>query len=213
MLTIPDEHLKFIKATANLSESELISFTKALEIVGIKEDINGLISEISNLSGVEKSTCDSILRIVGSINSTASKFNQKKSEVINDLVTTLCTDDENSITLSEATIDFLNKISENEIINATMKCESLKLEFENIYASAKIITDIRPIFSDDGRTILSTTIVNTLILESYQNEGCNSQSFSLDETDIDSFVNVLERAKLKIAVLKEFIGKEKTCPK
>lgn len=73
----------------------------------------------------------------------------------------------------------------------------LMYEHENLLQGARVVTDIRPVFSVDADRVEGTVISHTLRLRYDSTEGDHSISIAMDESDIRELKRQCERALLK----------------
>jgi hypothetical protein len=77
---------------------------------------------------------------------------------------------------------------------------SLSYDYANLYLRAKIITDIRPLFSSDAETIDGAVVSYTLRLGIRNANGQNEMSVAMDEGDVLELAHQCDRALRKARV-------------
>lgn len=82
------------------------------------------------------------------------------------------------------------------------KALDLAYEYANLLQSARILTDIRPVFNENGDEIEGTVISHTLRLYYDNPEGIHSLSVALDKEDIEAIHENCERALRKAEAAK-----------
>ncbi|HEY7404999.1 MAG TPA: hypothetical protein VIB39_15850 [Candidatus Angelobacter sp.] len=93
-------------------------------------------------------------------------------------------------------------------INLSVKAMSLKAEYERTFCSARILTDIRPIYSNDiSGPPPAAMIVHTLRI-SYHDDSSrvNEIYVALDNDDVSALREILDRAELKAKSLEKFLA-------
>lgn len=103
---------------------------------------------------------------------------------------------------------------------ASLECESIKLpakalnlstDFQQVFAAANVITDVRPVFDGDRAAIAGAIVTQTLRLK-YLDDGAQRSerelSLALDIEDIDKLIDELEKARKKAECAKEGFGKK-----
>ncbi len=73
----------------------------------------------------------------------------------------------------------------------------LMYEYENLLQSVRVVTDIRPVFSEDAKRIEGSVVSHTLRLRYDSTEGDHSVSIAMDESDIRELETQCKRALLK----------------
>jgi hypothetical protein len=81
-------------------------------------------------------------------------------------------------------------------VRLTAKAADIRTEFEHVFAEARILTDIRPVFADgEVHTPAAGVVVDTLKIDYYGPDG-NRRSFyvALDEEDLNTIKDQAARA-------------------
>lgn len=113
--------------------------------------------------------------------------------------------DENGLRKWKETEKFLKKLLSISAVWNIVKALDLSYEYENLLQSARIITDIRPIFDIVADKIEGTVITHTLRLEFDSREKEASLSIVLDSEDIKKLKDSCDRALKKAKVAQEFV--------
>lgn len=88
------------------------------------------------------------------------------------------------------------------------KADSLAYRYENIYSSAKIITDLRPVFNDRGDQIQQAVVMHLLMVDYQDGSGRMKQfALALDLKDIKDLRATCQRAERKALATKEAVSK------
>lgn len=95
-------------------------------------------------------------------------------------------------------------INTNTALDLTAKVTLIKNDHPHAYSNAKIYTDMRPVFSRSDMEIRGAVIIHTLKL-SYQ-DGQEGKDFfvALDQTDLLSLRESVEKAERKEAALRKY---------
>jgi hypothetical protein len=106
-----------------------------------------------------------------------------------------------------ALISDQNRDSFESLVKISLECDSivvaakalvLSFSADAVLRDASILTDIRPIFNDEGPTdIYGAVIIQTLMLRTISDSSAKTFSVSMDKRDIDDLIEKLQRAKLK----------------
>jgi hypothetical protein len=92
--------------------------------------------------------------------------------------------------------DFQALISSPAVRRVSVTLE-LTYEYENLLQSARIVTDIRPMFNEDVSAIEGAVISHTLRVRYDSAEGDHSLSLAMDQNDIKDLQRQCERALQK----------------
>ncbi len=180
---------KFIKA---LSESQPTLFIESL-VESVSQKLEGIItpSEVEDM-------IEALLALYGvrdSLDVETSEFIKDLEEAV--LKSKSFTDiSNNNLQISKPLITELLDL--DEPLSIASKAFNILLDHERVFLSSKILTDIRPIFSN--RKVESP--VGAVIVHMFKidyREGSESKEFfvALDTADINKLENVLKRAKEK----------------
>ena len=88
----------------------------------------------------------------------------------------------------------------------------LSYEYANLLSGARIITDIRPIFSDDAGKIEGAVVSHTLRLRFDNVEGDHELSIAMDKSDIEKLARQCERALRKAHTAHDLMVNTATVP-
>jgi hypothetical protein len=92
----------------------------------------------------------------------------------------------------------IEKMLSASSLRSSVKARELSYDFDNIYAQARILVDIRPVFDDVKEVIIGADITHTLRLE-YITEGDDTTilSVAMDRDDIRKLQECCEEALRK----------------
>ncbi len=90
-------------------------------------------------------------------------------------------------------------------VRAVSKAASLAYEHMHLFRSARLVTDVRPVFDDDVDDIDGAIISHNLRLEYFGRGGANSLSVTLDTPDLLQLFNQCERALRKANLTKQIL--------
>ena len=112
-----------------------------------------------------------------------------------------------NIDLSGSNRDELNKrltkLLSVQSANIASKAKSLMFEHNHIFQSARIFTDVRPVFGQDITEAPVAYVIVHMVRIRYFEDGQIKEFFAaLDTNDVQKLNDVTERAKLKVKSLK-----------
>jgi hypothetical protein len=103
---------------------------------------------------------------------------------------------------AEVLSERLSKIfSSDHVLQLNTKAISVLTDHDNLFLSAKILTDARPVFNEDGSKIEAFAIVHMFRIHFERNQSHNDFFVALDVGDIPKIRGVLDRAEKKARVL------------
>jgi hypothetical protein len=98
-------------------------------------------------------------------------------------------------------IDELRRLSGDSPVMITSKAQFLTYQRERILTDARIISDIRPVFGEDGTVIREMVVTNSLVLD-YMDDGSQRTVYlTLDLEDLARLREQCERAEIKSRVV------------
>jgi len=80
-------------------------------------------------------------------------------------------------------------------------------EYEKVFRAARILTDIRPVFSLSGAEALGAMIIHNLSVSYFEDGEYKEVVFALDDADLSAIKKVFERAEIKSKISEQLIGK------
>lgn len=90
-------------------------------------------------------------------------------------------------------------------VEVCAKATELQAEYPKILTSARVVTDVRPIFAQDLAANPSALIIHNLKIEFLESGKISEVYFALDASDLDLLIKTLERAKRKQTSLESFL--------
>ncbi|SIN72283.1 hypothetical protein SAMN05444166_0435 [Singulisphaera sp. GP187] len=87
------------------------------------------------------------------------------------------------------------------------KALDLSYDYENLVQSARIVTDVRPVFDDELSRIDGAVVSFTLRLKYVSLEGDNGISLAMDKGDVEMLLRECERALQKATLATETLSK------
>lgn len=94
-----------------------------------------------------------------------------------------------------------------EVLRTTSRAIDVMTQQEHVFQGARILTDIRPIFSEDAAvTPAGAVVIQTLRLEHFTDGEIRTINVSLDEEDLRKLKTTVDRAVAKGQTLKGVIG-------
>lgn len=89
---------------------------------------------------------------------------------------------------------------------------SLSYDYANLYRRGRILTDIRPLFSEDAKSIQGAVVSFTLRLRYESQRNTHELSIAMDEIDIRELAEGCERALMKAQTALELMVRHANVP-
>ena len=97
----------------------------------------------------------------------------------------------------------LTKIFESDrILELNTKAVAILTDHDNLFLSAKILTDARPVFNNEGSELEAMAVVHMLRIHFEHNNSHEDFFAALDVADLRGLKQIIERAEKKAEVLK-----------
>lgn len=148
--------------------------------------------------GIPKSDVIAIVEALWTIEFLRASMGAPRALFLEDVIDAIGDAKIADVTTAKARQPLIAELMETPALATSAKARSL-LADGNSYCSAKILTDIRPIFSEDASEAPKAALVVHHLTLSYHASGNEKTDMivSLDSDDIDDLMEVLERAKAK----------------
>jgi hypothetical protein len=101
----------------------------------------------------------------------------------------------------------LTSLLKTPSIDVSSRANDVQHEYEKLFSSARILTDLRPLFGSSGTEILGMMIVHNLEISYHHNHEYKEAFFAMDESDLALLRKALDRAELKAASLQQVLKK------
>lgn len=96
-------------------------------------------------------------------------------------------------------------------VSVVGKATDIELSHERVFLAARIISEMRPVFSDDAEQRPSAAVVVHILELTYGTQGRDTEVFyvALDEADLSKLGRAVDRARRKDASLRRFLEDSK----
>jgi hypothetical protein len=98
-------------------------------------------------------------------------------------------------------------LSLDHSLGVTSKAVDVMTEHERTFCSARIISDIRPVFTDDPEEASGAVVIHNLQIGYHQGGEHHECYFALDSDDISELKKVIDRAEKKTVALVSILRK------
>lgn len=207
-LRIPDTYKLGFKNFFSLSLSDKnILFNK---IAALEEDIptKKVPEYLSQYLTLEEEEIREIIDMFLSLFQAKEGSSESLDEFISDLEAALNRLEEKELEAPTTFKDDLKRLFSLNLFYSRVKGSYLSSEREKLLIDSRILTDIRPIFTDDASCILNGMIVVHNLKLEYKHGIDNKEAFfALDLEDLERLKSQIERALLKEKNLKASLQK------
>ncbi len=95
----------------------------------------------------------------------------------------------------------------DQTVGVTAKAADVLTEAERTYAEARILSDIRPVFTDSIQSAAAGIIIHNLRIDCHMRGGHQELFFTLDCRDLEQLKEAIFRAEKKTDALKAILAK------
>lgn len=213
IIRIPEQYQLGIKLLAILDDTVIKQLLVALSNAPCVFDVDGLTSAVTpEIEGLDSSSVEEVIKSIFSLYSLRDGENIPSEELADNITKISFSDngflelpEEKNELLKQRLIDFL---SINGSLAVTARAKNLLSEYERVFSSSRIFTDLRPVFeSNEEQTITGSLIVHTLKIEYRDSEGGKEFYIPLDLQDLQNLRKQIDRAELKEKAVQQLLHK------
>jgi hypothetical protein len=208
-LRVPDKQIVHIKKLLELPDDKVAKFLDALSKVGPQFNVDDLSTEVSERLDLPREFAWGVIKVLISLYLTRTWKQPVERFVDRDVHAALKKAKVFSTENSDAEWQKLRKflisaLSLERTVGTAAKAGNVLTQHERIFANARIMTDVRPIFHlDVSEKPESAVIVHMLKITQRDNFGNHAdQYFALDSNDIATMQGLLDRAVMKEKTLR-----------
>jgi hypothetical protein len=210
-LSIPDRHRNGVVKLLKLSEDSFNQIIRAFEGVGPKIFPDELSDQVlSRIRGVSPEDLSEMIAMMMSLSSHRAHDQSTAEELADQVVEAAIEADVRIETEEERNVfkERLVKFFELNTLLVSAKALSILQSNENLFCSARILTDVRPVFGSDPNTPPNAAVmVHMLDLGYHKNGELRHLFIAMDSLDIEILREALDRTESKIKSLKPLIKK------
>jgi hypothetical protein len=211
-LVIPEKYKNGVVKLLELSEDSFRQIISAFEGVGPKLFPDDLSSQvISKIKGVSSEDLSEMIATLMSLSSYRI-YDDSTAEELADQVVQAATEAGLPIKSNKERIAFkdrLIKFFELNTLYVSAKALGILQSNENLFCTARILTDIRPVFGSDPKVAPTAAVMVHMLDLSYHKKTGEVQHLyiAMDSLDIETLREALDRAEMKTESLKPLIKK------
>jgi len=204
-LTVPQPQIDFIKKFLELPDSKIASFLEALTLAGPQFNLRDLADAVSKRTELPMDIVVGVVQVLGSLYLTKDAQNAPKETLVdNEVLPALKR--AGTFSKEHAAAEWIKfryflmaALSLEDTVGTAAKAGQILTQHERIFVSARILTDVRPIFHVNiAEKPHSALIVHMLriIYRDFQGHRFE-QFFALDSNDVRSLKVLIDRALKK----------------
>lgn len=189
---MPEEEFDAISNALNTAPPNLRPEKFSVEVKNILPGVNQIVDLVEAVVGLSRSSRDSSVTVDELVNAVAEAvLAKKKSQPPTD---------------PAVLVHRLTTLLNIKSVKLYARASNVQHQYENIFLSARIISDIRTVFESDDTQPLGAMVVHNLKITSL-NGGEHQQNkfFALDNLDLDLLQQCIDRAREKTKSLEKII--------
>jgi hypothetical protein len=216
-LTVPKPQIEFIKKLLELPDDKIAGFLEALAHAGPQFNFADLSNAVLSRIELPGELVFGLVQVLGSLYLTKDAQNTPTEQFIDGEVFAAL---KRAGTFSPEIADaqwkklrkfFIEALSLEDSVGTAAKTGPTLTQHERIFVSARILTDVRPIFRVNvSEKPKSAVVIHMLrmVYRNFQGER-QEQFFALDSNDLRSFKALIDRAMKKEETLKALMADAK----
>lgn len=209
-LELEDLTRRGLTLIADLSDDQVKQLKAAFETTAEEYTYTSAVDIISAAIHLSPNDADGVFDALYMLNGAADTPAERRAA---DVVETLLADDPARYfgADSEQLVRRFTALQSIRYIATLWKAVDLLVSNERNFSSATVITDLRPAFLEAVADGPAAYVITHELQLNYRDDARIDRQFvlKLDERDMADFVGVLERAKQKSEVLKQFLRRQK----
>lgn len=211
-LRIPKQNeagFKILAALGDDSVQELVSALRKVSPVLYGPDLASRVA--SEVDTIPRSDVDQIAQVLLPLYLLRERYESSVPEIAEDVCQAMDRSDDEELRLSgedrDQFKDHLIQLLDIEAVGVGAKALDVLFENQRSYISARIVTELRPIFGPNAEGPPAGALTVHMLKITYQEQGQQKEFFvALDTTDVGALSKVLDRADSKAESLKAFLA-------
>jgi hypothetical protein len=210
ILKIPKPYIPGIKILLGLSSEDAFKLEQSineippcLTISNVCKHLRGKLLEIDGDSDLTTENLERVVDFLLSANDLKITSGLSVEEIVAGISDSFISENTVEIEVENVRSRLSQFLSSESQISLVSKIRSVYLEHEMVFDSCRVLTDVRPVFNDDISEIPAALIVHNLKINYLNADKSMSFFVALDDSDVDSLIADLTRAKRKALLIKK----------
>jgi hypothetical protein len=185
---------------------------KSIEDLPPGERYSAIIEHASQETGLESSDIERILAAIQSIRRWMGSLHKSASGILESIAEDFreqASEEEGQDNLErwsaarDKIYGAIQALGGNHPLNLARKSERLAFAHQSILTEVRIITELRPVFTEAGDSIVQSVITHTLLIDYLEAGQGRRLAVGLDAVDVTTLGRVAQRAEIKAATIRE----------
>lgn len=207
-VNIPAFYRPALDKIASMSEEEGIALRDALSSIGVALKPPNLAAQVRSKIKNPPPELDDILQTLVGLSSARVSGDVSLEDFTKDVAKSVARRGDKPTTYDQAAFERrLTSLLSIESLALSARAAEIQHDYERVYVSARIISDIRSVFGISNTDPVGGMIIHNLKV-SYLEEGRIREAFfALDNADLVNLRKAIDRAELKTTKLEQVIKK------
>jgi hypothetical protein len=205
--SIPETDKVALKAISNLEDVQFENLVEAIRRTGPRLSPKGLLDQLESDSSMAfvSEELPSIVRVLANLSRGIYSGNWRLDEVTSSLAEMALKEELIEASSRDKLDQRLLNLFSLDVVRISSKANAILVSHPYVYGSAKIVTEIRPLFTDDEILTppAASVIAHQLRFESFHNGDRSELFIALDDEDLVLLKEVIDRAIRKSKLLVE----------
>jgi len=217
-LQISKQHRSALATFIEYQDKSIEALFAALEQEQPSLRIGSLASRVASAAELDASKVESVLQALAGLYLLLARKGVSPATLAQDLVETLNATDEVQLRIEPDKIApfkerVIRALSFEKSLGITAKTLDVMTQHSRTFCSARILTDVRPVFySDPKKPPAAAVVIHTLQIRYHEGSADHKEFFvALDNEDLNELSSVLARAKDKAGSVRSLL-REKEIP-
>jgi hypothetical protein len=208
-LSIPESDLPVFKRILELTDSQVASLTAALSETNANLKKSAFVNQISKkVENVDASDISSILRVLFILYRMKDRTRMSVKELAEGVSNSVSKGGRLSAEQIASLSERIQKLlAFDDTISVTAKAMDVMTEHAHVFCNARILSDIRPVFSSTAESAAAAVVIHTLQI-GYHDGGTGPHKefyVALDSADVGKLKEVILRAEKKDVALQTIL--------
>lgn len=208
LLTIPEAHRKPLHLLALMSNESRAILVDTIRSATAILDTEDLILCICDQTDLGREEASPISRMLMSMYRVADQTREAFHEQVIETARGIFHEDANSIDWSSFSKDLADILDCHDSLGVAAKVSELRREFGRLFCSARILSDIRPVFGANPEGVpLAAAIIHTLRVTYHDGDDHRDFHVAMSAADLLQLRHLVDRALKKETALSTEIAK------
>ena len=202
---IPERIKSVVARILRLGDNDYEQILAALESVQPALNVERLIADVSSLLPGTDTGVEEIVRALDSMTHVRLRADRTVEQFLRDITSSFESQFESPQDRKKV-LDRVSAFLSTKALLVSARAYDLQHDFDRIFVSAKIVSDVRTVFDQGGKEIQGSIIVHNLNITYAQDGDFKDFYLAMDSADIAKLRAVLDRSDAKTGALKGLIG-------